>query len=136
MSINSAGQHYHRQHPEYYKERIGFWYVDHDLVPHEDFVGYREPEAIARVAKDVIQRMNLPLHGHIYDGAANMAGKFNKGKSGKSRQTDTGKETSTTGTHIWLQSLLAMHQSSSVTFCFGPMSLSAWATSQENLGKV
>lgn len=57
-------------------------------------------EAIARVAKDVIQRMNLPLHGHIYDGAANMAGKFNKGKSGKSRQTDTGKETSTTGTHI------------------------------------
>lgn len=67
------------------QESICFRYVDHDLVPHEDFVGLYEVsgnrgEEIAKVAEDVIQRMNLPLsgsHGQTYDRAANMAGKVN-----------------------------------------------------------
>lgn len=58
-------------------------YVDDDLNPHEEFVGLYEVttttgENLARVAIDVLQRLNLPLHGlrgQTYDGAANMSGK-------------------------------------------------------------
>ena len=67
------------------QESICFRYVDHDLVPHEDFVELYEVsgtrgEDIAKIAEDVIQRMNLPLsglRGQTYDGAANMVGKVN-----------------------------------------------------------
>uniref|UniRef100_A0A9J8A5F5 Uncharacterized protein n=1 Tax=Cyprinus carpio carpio TaxID=630221 RepID=A0A9J8A5F5_CYPCA len=65
------------------QESICIWYVDHDLIPHEEFVGLYEVssttgENLARVAVDVLQRMNLPLSGlcgQTYDGAANMSGK-------------------------------------------------------------
>lgn len=64
------------------QESICIRYVDHDLVPHEAFIGLYEVlgttgEAIARVAKDVLLRLNIPiagLRGQTYDGAANMAG--------------------------------------------------------------
>lgn len=53
-------------------------------MPHEEFVGlYRVSETtgqgIAKVAADVLLRLNLPmsgLRGQIYDGAANMAGLY------------------------------------------------------------
>lgn len=59
-------------------------YVDHDLVVHEDFSGPYEVslttgENLAKVVKDVLLRLNLPitsLCGQAYDGAANMAGKY------------------------------------------------------------
>lgn len=65
------------------QESICIRYVDHDLIPHEEFVGLYEVssttgENLARVAVDVLQRMNLPLsglRGQTYDGAANMSGK-------------------------------------------------------------
>ena len=64
------------------QESICIRYVDHDLVPHEVFVGLYEVsgttgEAIARVARDVLLRLNIPiayLRGQTYDGAANMSG--------------------------------------------------------------
>jgi hypothetical protein len=60
-------------------------YVDHDLIVHEEFIGLYEVssttgENLARVVLDVLQRLNLPisgLRGQAYDGAANMAGKYN-----------------------------------------------------------
>lgn len=65
------------------QESICIRYVDHDLIPHEEFVGLYEVssttgENLAVVAVDVLQRMNLPLSGlreQTYDGAANMSGK-------------------------------------------------------------
>ncbi|CAM4723572.1 unnamed protein product [Leuciscus chuanchicus] len=65
------------------QESICIRYVDHDVIPHEEFVGLYEVssttgENLARVAIDVLQRMNLPLsglRGQMYDGAANMSGK-------------------------------------------------------------
>ncbi|XP_072565314.1 zinc finger MYM-type protein 1-like [Paramormyrops kingsleyae] len=66
------------------QESVCLRYVDHDLVPHEEFVGlYRVSDTtgqgIAKVAADVLLRLNLPLsglRGQTYDGAANMAGKY------------------------------------------------------------
>ncbi|MEQ2215955.1 hypothetical protein XENOCAPTIV_008434 [Xenoophorus captivus] len=49
-------------------------YVDHDLLPHEEFVGlYRVSETTgqAKVAADVLLRLNVPmsgLRGQTYDG--------------------------------------------------------------------
>ena len=65
------------------QESIIIRYVDQDQVPHEVFVGLYEVssstgEAMARMAKDVLLRLNLPiayLRGQTYDGAANMSGK-------------------------------------------------------------
>ena len=64
------------------QESICIRYVDHDLVPHEVFVGSYEVsgttgEATARVARDVLLRLNIPiayLRCQTYDGAANMSG--------------------------------------------------------------
>ena len=57
-------------------------YVDDDLVPLEVFVGLYKvsgttEEAIARVARDVLLRLIIPiacLRGQTYDGAANVSG--------------------------------------------------------------
>ena len=59
-------------------------YVDQDLVPQEVFVGLYEVlgttgEKMAKIATDVLLRLNIPisgLRGQTYDGAANMSGKF------------------------------------------------------------
>ena len=64
------------------REAICIRYVDHDLIPHEDFVGLYEVSSttgknLAKVATDVLLRLNLPLsclRGQTYDGAANMSG--------------------------------------------------------------
>lgn len=64
------------------QEAICVRYVDHDLVPHEVFLGFYEVscttgENLAKVATDVLLRLNLPLsglRGQTYDGAANMSG--------------------------------------------------------------
>ncbi|KAJ8381375.1 hypothetical protein SKAU_G00021530 [Synaphobranchus kaupii] len=66
------------------QESICLRYVDHDLVPHEEFIGLyvmseTTGQAIADMATDVLVRLNLPmagLRGQGYDGAANMAGKY------------------------------------------------------------
>lgn len=66
------------------QESVCLRYVDHDLVPHKEFIGlYRVSETtgegIAKVATDVLLRLNLPmsgLRGQSYDGASNMAGKY------------------------------------------------------------
>lgn len=66
------------------QESICLHYVDNDLKPHEEFIGlYSVSETtgkgLARVVKDVLLRLNLPLHGlrgQTYDGAANMSGKY------------------------------------------------------------
>lgn len=58
------------------QESVCLRYVDHDLVPHEEFIGlYRVSETtgegIAKVATDVLLRLNLPmsgLRGQSYDG--------------------------------------------------------------------
>lgn len=65
------------------QESICLRYVDNDLIPHEDFIGLfgvsdTTGRSLADVAKDVLLRLNLPIHGlrgQTYDGAANMSGK-------------------------------------------------------------
>lgn len=52
------------------QESICFRYVDHDIIPHG--------VEIARVAADVLLRLNIPmsgLRGQTYDGAPNMSGR-------------------------------------------------------------
>ncbi|KAK0138026.1 Zinc finger MYM-type protein 1 [Merluccius polli] len=57
--------------------------IDNDLMPHEEFIGlYCVSETtgkeLARFAKGVLLRLNLPIHGlrgQTYDGAANKSGK-------------------------------------------------------------
>lgn len=64
------------------QEAICIRYVDHDLVPHEDFIGLYEVSSttgkeLAQMVVDVLLRLNLPLsclRGQTYDGAANMSG--------------------------------------------------------------
>jgi len=59
-------------------------YVDHDLIPHEEFIGFYSVtettrEWLANMALDVLFRLNLPLsalRGQTYEGAANMSGKY------------------------------------------------------------
>jgi hypothetical protein len=65
------------------QESVCLHYVYHDRVPHKEFIGlYRVSETtgegIAKIATDVLLRLNLPmsgLRGQSYDGASNMAGK-------------------------------------------------------------
>lgn len=76
------------------QESVCFRYVDHDLVPHELFIGLyavsgTTGEEIAKVAVDVLLRLNLPmsgLRGQTYDGAANMAGKYTGAQAVLKRQ--------------------------------------------------
>lgn len=64
------------------QEAICIRYVDHDLIPHEDFIGLYEASSttgnnLTQMAIDVLLRLNLPLsclRGQTYDGAANMSG--------------------------------------------------------------
>lgn len=64
------------------QESICIRYVDQDLVPHEMFIGSYEVsgttgEAIAKMARDVLLRLNIliaGLRGQTCDGAANMSG--------------------------------------------------------------
>lgn len=71
------------------QEAVCLRYVDKDLVPHEEFIGLYEVsstsgENLAKVVMDVLQRLNLPiigLRGQAYDGAANMAGKYNRAQA-------------------------------------------------------
>lgn len=68
------------------QESICLHYVDNDLKPHEEFTGlYSVSETtgkgLARVVKDVLLRLNLPLHGlrgQTYDGAAYMSGSMDR----------------------------------------------------------
>lgn len=65
------------------QESVCLRYVDHDLVPHEEFIGlYSLSETtgqdIAKMVTSVLLRLNLPmsaLSGQGYDGASNMVGK-------------------------------------------------------------
>ncbi|XP_035984432.1 zinc finger MYM-type protein 1-like [Fundulus heteroclitus] len=65
------------------QESICLRYIDSDMKPHEEFIGlYSVSEttgkSLAAVVKDVLLRLNLPMHGlrgQTYDGAANMSGK-------------------------------------------------------------
>ncbi|MBN3304790.1 ZMYM1 protein, partial [Amia calva] len=53
------------------QESVCLRYVDHDLIPHEEFIVF--------YAIDVLSRLHLPLsalRGQTYDGAANMSGKY------------------------------------------------------------
>ena len=62
------------------QESICLRYVDHELIPHEVFVGLYEGslttgQNLANVAKDVLLHLNLSLdelRGQTYDGAANI----------------------------------------------------------------
>lgn len=64
------------------QESICIWFVDHDLLPQEVFVGLYQVPGItgaetAKAALDVMQELNIPvssLCGHY--GAANMPGKY------------------------------------------------------------
>lgn len=64
------------------QESICLGYVDADLKPHEEFIGlyfFSETtgKSLAGVVKDVLLRLNLPMHSlrsQTYDGAANMSG--------------------------------------------------------------
>ncbi|XP_069381427.1 zinc finger MYM-type protein 1-like [Paralichthys olivaceus] len=66
------------------QESICVRFVDADLQPKEEFLGLYEVlsttgENIAKVACDVMTRLDLPLsqlRGQTYDGAANMAGRW------------------------------------------------------------
>ncbi len=66
------------------QEAICLRYVDNDLMIHEECIGLYEVsvgtgENLAKVVKDVLVRLNLPisgLRGQAYDGAANMAGRY------------------------------------------------------------
>ncbi len=66
------------------QESVCLRYVDHDLMPHEEFIGLYSlsettDQGIAKMVTDVLLRLNLPmsaLRGKSYDGASNMAGKY------------------------------------------------------------
>ncbi len=66
------------------QESVCLRYVDHDLMPHEEFIGLYSlsettGQGIAKMVTDVLLRLNLPmsaLRGQSYDGASNMAGKY------------------------------------------------------------
>lgn len=72
------------------QEAICVRYVDHDLVRHEAFLGFYKVssttgENLAKVATDVLLRLNLPLcglRGQTYDGAANMSGNSKGAQAG------------------------------------------------------
>lgn len=59
-------------------------YVDRDLCPHEEFIGFCEPPdttgaVLAKCIVDVLLRLQLPLsalRGQTYDGASNMSGQY------------------------------------------------------------
>ena len=67
------------------QESMSIRYVDGDLQPHEVFLGFymldgTEAEKIKDMICDVLLRCQLPtslLRGQAYDGASNMAGKWN-----------------------------------------------------------
>lgn len=67
------------------QESICLRFIDHDFVPHEQFIGLygvseTTSQSITKIAIDVLLRLNLPLsglRGQSYDGASNMAGKYN-----------------------------------------------------------
>ena len=67
------------------QESVCIRHVDQNLEVHEDFVGFYEQQettgaALASTVKDALLRLGLDLtclRGQTYDGAANMAGKFN-----------------------------------------------------------
>lgn len=60
-------------------------FIDEEFEPHELFIGMHavdsiEASVLVTVLKDVLIRLNLPIHncrGQCYDGAANMAGRRN-----------------------------------------------------------
>lgn len=64
------------------QESVCLRYVNHDLVPHEEFnelysLSETTGQGIAKMVTDVLLRLNLPmsaLRGQSYDGTANMAG--------------------------------------------------------------
>jgi hypothetical protein len=66
------------------QEAVCIRYVDENLLPQEDFLGFYEcqqttGESIARIIQDVLLRLGLPisnLRGQTYDGAANMSGAY------------------------------------------------------------
>lgn len=66
------------------QESICLRHVDNDLQAREDFVGFyavsdQTSETMAKMIKDVLVRLNLPLdklRGQAYDGAANMSGVY------------------------------------------------------------
>lgn len=76
------------------QESVCLRYVNHDLVPHEVFIGLyavsgTTGKEIAQVAVDVFLRLNLPmsgLRGQAYDGAANMSGKYTGAQAVLKRQ--------------------------------------------------
>ena len=76
------------------QESICLRYVDHDLVPHEVFIGlYEVPGTtgveIAKMAEDVLLRLNISISGlraQTYDGAANMSGKYSGAQAELKRQ--------------------------------------------------
>ena len=76
------------------QESICLRYVDHDLVPHGVFIGFYEHPGtigveIAKMAEDVLFRLNIPISGlraQTYDGAANMSGKYSGAQAELKRQ--------------------------------------------------
>lgn len=67
------------------QESICIRYVDEELLPHEDFVGFYAVDEttgyrLAKCIKDCLTRYQLPLErlrGQTYDGASNMSGVYN-----------------------------------------------------------
>ena len=67
------------------QEVVCIRYIDENLLPQEDFLGFYEckqttGEAVARIIQDVLLRLGLStnnLRGQTYDGAANMSGIYN-----------------------------------------------------------
>ena len=67
----------------FHQESICFRYIDNDLRPHEDFIGFYEAPnstgtTIVNCIFDVLTRLQLPveqMRGQTYDGASNMSGK-------------------------------------------------------------
>ena len=66
------------------QESIGIRWVDDDLEPHEDFVGFYAVDEttgreFANCVKDCLMRYQLPLEKlrrQTYDGATNMSGAY------------------------------------------------------------
>jgi hypothetical protein len=67
-----------------HQESICLRYIDKDLQPHEEFIGFYELQdttgaAVANAIFDVLLRLNLPienLRGQSFDGASNMSGVY------------------------------------------------------------
>jgi hypothetical protein len=116
--------------------------VDENLKPHEAFMGLHTTtsttgEALSKLVIDSLLRLDLSieqLRGQAYDGAANMAGKFNGTQALITRQYPLAMAHSSTvavTAAIWWRKQLAARRQLCVMLCFSLKKFGVYCTNQE-----